>query len=199
MKIGRDNLIELCEKFLNDQIDKSMIQDFAWRAISDDEFEWDEDEIISNTLFDWDNEEINFPINKVNTKLWKDRLSTGQDKLLEYNNWDIHIDKQKLICNKYYSNWSPINKSFQVGVSSNLDIDPINGLRHPSDRGTTGWFIWTGEYSHKKDFFHPICAQHLLQIRPEIIKYLGLDIGFRFLSDKTGYEDIWYDETLKDI
>jgi hypothetical protein len=38
-----------------------------------------------------------------------------------------------------------------------------------------------------------------LQQRPEIIKYLGLDIGFRFLTDKNSYEDIWYDEKLKNI
>ena len=41
-----------------------------------------------------------------------------------------------------------------------------------------------------------MCAKHLLQIRPEIIKYLGLEVGFRFLADKDGYEDIWYDKKL---
>jgi hypothetical protein len=93
----------------------------------------------------------------------------------------------------------PINKKLNVGVSANLDNNPINGLRHPSEKGTTGWFIWTGEYSDADDFFQPICAEHLLQQRPDIIKYLGLDIGFRFLTDKNGYEDIWYDEKLKNI
>jgi hypothetical protein len=44
-----------------------------------------------------------------------------------------------------------------------------------------------------------MCAEHLLQIRPDIIKYLGLDIGFRILTDKKGYEDIWVDEKLRVI
>ena len=44
-----------------------------------------------------------------------------------------------------------------------------------------------------------MCAEHLLQIRPDIIKYLGLDIGFRFLAGKNDFEDIWYDEKLKNI
>ena len=199
MRVTRQYLIELCDNFLDDKIDKLAIQDFAWKAISEDDFEWDEDDIISETIFDWDNEEINFEINKTNIRLWKNRLLTGQDELLSYNSWNSHIDRQKIICTTNNSTWKPINKKLKIGVSADLDKDPINGLRHPSEKGTTGWFIWTGEYSEADDFFQPICAEHLLQKRPDIIKYLGLDIGFRFLADRNGYEDIWYDEKLKNI
>lgn len=199
MKVTRQHLIEFCDNFLDDKIDKLVIQDFAWNAISDDDFEWDGDEIISETIFDWDNEELNFEINKTNIRLWKNRLITGQDELMNYNSWNSHIDKQREICTTHNSTWKPINKKLNVGVSSNLDKDPINGLRHPNEKGTTGWFIWTCEYSEADDFFQPICAEHLLQKRPDIIKYLGLDIGFRFLADRNGYEDIWFDEKLKKI
>ena len=83
--------------------------------------------------------------------------------------------------------------------SDNLNLEKLNGLRHKTEKGKICWYIWSGEYSENDDFFKPICAEHLLQKRPEIIKYLGLDIGFRFISDKNGYEDIWYDEKLKNI
>jgi len=199
MRITKQYLIELCDNFLDDKIDKLAIQNFAWKAISEDDFDWDEDDIISETIFDWDNEEINFEINKTNIRLWKNRLLTGQDELLSYNSWNSHIDRQKIICTTNNSTWKPINKKLKIGVSADLDKDPINGLRHPSEKGTTGWFIWTGEYSEADDFFQPICAEHLLQKRPDIIKYLGLDFGFRFLADRNGYEDIWYDEKLKNI
>jgi len=199
MKVTRQNLIELCDSFLENKIDKTAIQNFAWTAISDDDFEWDEDEIISDTIFEWDNEDINFEINKTNISLWKKRLLTEKDDLLIHNNWNVHIEVQKEICVNSNSTWKPINKKLNIGVSTNLEKDPINGLRHPAEKGTTGWFIWTGEYSEADDFFQPICAEHLLQQRPEIIKYLGLDVGFRFLSDSKGYEDIWYDEKLKNI
>lgn len=199
MKVKRQDLIELCDNFLDDKIDKVTIQDFAWKAISDDDFEWEEDKIISDTIFEWDNEGINFEINKINISLWKNRLLTDKDELLAYNFWNSHIDNQKEICKKSNSIWKPINKKLRIGISSNLDKNPINGLRHPSVKGTTGWFIWTGEYSETDDFFKPMCAEHLLQQRPEIIKYLGLDVGFRFLADKSGYEDIWYDEELKKL
>jgi len=197
MTATRQNLIDLCDKFLEDKIDKKFIQDFAWKAITSDEFEFVEDEIISDTIVDWDNEDMNFEINKTNMQLWKNRLLTGQDDLLSYNSWDSHIEGQKEICATHNSPWKPINKKLRIGVSANLDKDPINGLRHPRDKRTTGWFIWTGDYSEADDFFQPMCAEHLLQIRPEIIKYLGLEVGFRFLADKDGYEDIWYDEKLK--
>lgn len=112
------------------------------------------------------------------------------------DSWESHIAKQKFICDKYDSNWNPIDKNLMVGWSVNLEKNPINGLRHPKEYNETGWYIWSGEYSNDKDFFKPICAKHLFQIRPEIIKYLGLDVGFRFLADKNGYEDIWFDKDL---
>ncbi len=199
MKITRQYLIELCDNFLEDKIDKLVITDFAWKAISEDNFDWDGDEIISETIFDWDNEELNFEINKLNIRLWKNRLLTGKDELMSYNSWNSHIDKQKAICTTNNSTWKPIDQKLNIGVSANLDKDPINGVRHQNEKGTTGWFIWTGEYSTADDFFQPICAEHLLQQRQEIIKYLGLDIGFRFLLDRNGNEDIWLDEKLKNI
>ena len=199
MTITRQILIDFCDNFLNDKIDKKYIQDFAWEAITSDDFDFVEDDIISDTIFEWDNEDINFEINKINIQLWKNRLLTGQDDLIIYNSWNSHIESQKEICATYNSQWKPINKKLRAGVSVNLDTDPINGMRHPSEKGTTGWFIWTGDYSEREDFFQPMCAEHLLQKRPDIIKYLGLEVGYRFLADKNGYEDIWFDEKLKVI
>ena len=199
MTITRQILIDFCDNFLNDKIDKKTIEEFAWEAITSDDYEFVDDEVISDTIFEWDNEDINVEINKTNMQLWKNRLLTGQDDLVAYNIWNSHIENQKEICAAHSSPWRPINKKLRVGVSANLDKDPINGLRHPSEKGTTGWFIWTGDYSENEDFFQPMCAEHLLQLRPDIIKYLGLDIGYRFLADKNGYEDIWYDEKLKNI
>ena len=199
MIITRQILIDFCDKFLNEKIDKKAIQDFAWEATISDDFESINDDVISDTILEWDNEDMDFEINKTNIQLWKNRLLTGQDDLLKYNSWNFHIESQKEICSINDSKWKPINKKLRVGVSLNLDKNPINGLRHPSEKGTTGWFMWTGDYSESEDFFQPMCAEHLLQIRPDIIKYLGLDVGFRFLTDKQDYEDIWYDEKVKRI
>ena len=197
-KISRTNLIAKCDEFLADKIDKTELENYAWNLITDDNFEWDDD-IISDIIFQWDNESINYPINKINVGLWKHRLKTDEDLLNEYNFWDSHIDRQKTICEKYESKWNPINKKLMVGCSTDLLSDPINGLRHPKEGITTGWYIWSGEWSDNTDFFKPICAEHLLQEKPELIKYLGLDVGFRFLIGKDNYEDVWYDEKLKNV
>ena len=118
--------------------------------------------------------------------------------MLDFGNIDS-IPTKKTICRKYESKWNPINKKLMVGCSTDLSSDPINGLRHPKEGITTGWYIWSGEWSDNADFFKPICAEHLLQEKPELIKYLGLDVGFRFLIGKDNYEDVWYDEKPKNV
>ncbi|TKD62293.1 hypothetical protein [Flavobacterium sp. ASW18X] len=83
-----------------------------------------------------------------------------------------------------------------IGVSKDLNQFPLNGLRHPNHGNMCGWYIWSGEWSNKSDFFKPLCAEHLIEQKPEIIQYLALDIGFRFLSSQDNYEDIWFDENI---
>jgi hypothetical protein len=62
---------------------------------------------------------------------------------------------------------------------------------------TSGWYIWAGEGSPSSDpdFFVPLHLEHLSEWRPEILKFLGLPPGWRFLTAGK-YEDVWYDATL---
>lgn len=197
MNIERKELIELCNKFLKIEISKSELEFYASNAFMSDKIDWDEnDKVISSTIFEWDNEIINFPINIENIKLWKKRLETDIDELMDYNFWSSHIEKQKEICEKYNSKWKPINQKSRIGISENLNLEKLNGLRHKTEKGKVCWYIWSGEYSEDADFFKPICAEHLLQRNPKIIKYLALEDGFRFLITESGYEDVWFDENL---
>ena len=198
MKITRSDLIKICDNFLEKKIEKVDIENFGAEIMFDvdDKYEC-EDEVVAEIVCHWDNEIINYEINEVNIKLWKKWLQTDENELLKHNSWNVHIKKKKKICKKYNSIWKPINKKLKIGISANLNESPINGLRHSQEKGTTGWFIWSGEYSENDDFFKPICAEHLLQMRPEIIKYLGLEIGFRFLVDNKDYEDVWKDENIE--
>jgi len=196
IKISRSNLVAKCDQFLNGELKKSDLENYASDLIGQDFFDWD-DEIIADIIFQWDSPEINFPINKKNIELWKHQLETEENLLADYNLWNVHIDRQKEICEKYQSKWKPINKKLMIGIGSNLNADPIHGLRQPKEKETTGWYIWNGEYSESNDFFKTICAEYLLQIRPDLIKYFGLDVGYRFLIDKKEYEDVWFDEKLK--
>jgi hypothetical protein len=86
----------------------------------------------------------------------------------------------------------------KVGVSRNVrsGAQPLNGLRHPPQGDTTGWYIWAGtEFSKDPTFFAPLHVKHLEEWNSEIIKFLGLPPGWRFL--KAGdYEDVWFDASL---
>ena len=197
-EISRKGLIKICDEFISGKIGEEIFETYASKLIANENITW-EDEVITDIIYQWDSPYLNFPITITNVQLWKHQLETNEDLLDEHNIWNHHIEPQKEICIKYKSNWNPISKKLKIGISDNLTNDPIHGLRHPKEGDTTGWHIWSGELSDRDDFFKPLCAEHLLQTRPQIIKYLGLDIGYRFIIDKKGSEDVWYDEKIKEI
>jgi hypothetical protein len=106
--------------------------------------------------------------------------------------------KQREICNTYAAQYTPLDWGLKVGVSVNLFSGemPVNGCRVVASETTCGWYLWAGEtFSEAADWFEPIHAHHLLQKLPEVIPYLGLPTGWRFLL-APGYEDVWYDTEL---
>ena len=108
---------------------------------------------------------------------------------------------QQEICRRFGASFLPPDDWRMVGLSKNFDPArfPINGLRHPPEGQTTGWYIWSGEeFSDEDDFFQPLHTVHLVERCPEIMKYLGLGPGWRFLY-APGYEDVWYDPNLLNI
>ena len=90
----------------------------------------------------------------------------------------------------------------KVGVALNIKSStiPINGWRHALTEDTTGWYLFAGEGdpSPDPDFFVPLHVEHLAEWRPEVLKFLGLPPGWRFLTDGD-YEDVWEDLSLLDI
>ncbi|HMH32632.1 MAG TPA: hypothetical protein VK543_06355 [Puia sp.] len=112
------------------------------------------------------------------------------------------IKEQMILCNRLNAPFIGSPGHLKVGISLNLKDGtyPINGLRHPIEGDTTGWYIWAGEqFSNDPDFFVPLRVAHLKEWRPEVLKYLGLAPGWRFLIGPYGYEDIWEDKSLLDI
>ena len=107
-------------------------------------------------------------------------------------------DLQKRVCQKFGADFLQCYELLKVGISRDFDPRqfPINGLRHPPAGDTAGWYIWSGEnLSEADDFFAPLHAFHLHDRCPEILKYLGLAPGWRFLI-APDYEDIWFDAKL---
>jgi hypothetical protein len=107
---------------------------------------------------------------------------------------------QKSICDKYGTILFNTPDFLKVGISLNVKdgVFPIHGLRHPEEGDTSGWYIWAGEYSEDPDFFKPLHIIHLNEWCPEIIKYLGLPPGWRFMY-APNHEDVWEDKSLLDV
>lgn len=114
---------------------------------------------------------------------------------------DVIENSQKEICKKYGAAYQPSLPDMKLGIALNIreGVAPINGLRHPPQGDTTGWYIWAGEeLSSDPDFFKPLHVEHLSEWCPQVQKYLGLPPGWRFLI-AGGYEDVWYDELLLEV
>jgi hypothetical protein len=102
------------------------------------------------------------------------------------------------VCTEHAVAYFPIDETLKVGIAKNfrLGIQPLNGLRHSPTSETSGWYFWRGEeLSTAIDFFEPLHTFHLADRAPQVLKYLGLPPGWRFLI-ADGYEDVWFDGSL---
>lgn len=107
---------------------------------------------------------------------------------------------QQELCKQYASEYVESSLEMIVGLSLGVQQDefPIHGLRHPIEKGTTGWYIWHGDYSDDPEFFQPVHVRHLIKQDSLVLKYLGLAPGWRFLM-APDYEDVWQDLSLLDV
>ena len=112
---------------------------------------------------------------------------------------ETHENVQAELCRFYERPFVPARPDSKLGVAiQTLGQTPLNGLRHPPTSETNGWFIWAGEYSESPDFFAPLHTGHLAEQLPQVVKFLGLPPGSRFLlADEV--VDVWFDESLLNV
>jgi hypothetical protein len=110
---------------------------------------------------------------------------------------DVSAD-QEAICRRFGADYVAASSDAMLGVAAAVGsgLLPLNGLRHPPEHDTCGWYLWAGEeLSDAPDFFQPLHLGHLAERCPEVLPYLGLAPGWRFLV-ADGHEDVWYDASL---
>jgi hypothetical protein len=109
------------------------------------------------------------------------------------------IEVQREKCQQYGAGFRPCDCSYKIGISESALQGqlPLNGLRQFPESGTTGWFIWGGEWSDDPDFFKPLHLYHLDRLCSDASPFVALPPGWRFLV-APGYEDVWFDSTLLD-
>ena len=116
--------------------------------------------------------------------------------------WEDWLEEQRALCAMRDIPWTATDRQMIVGVADNAltrEI-PLNGLRLKKSGGTSGWYVWSGtELSEAPNFFKPRCAEHLLDLQPSLLKFLGLPVGYRFLFDDEGFVDVWFDEKLLEV
>jgi hypothetical protein len=110
------------------------------------------------------------------------------------------LTAQKRVCRRFRAPFLEAPPTLKVGLARNVGkgVWPIHGLRHPPQGDTTGWYIWAGELAHTADFFEPVHVAHLPSIAPEVLPYLGLGPGWRFLIAPE-QEDVWEDPSLLSV
>lgn len=97
------------------------------------------------------------------------------------------------ICKRYGAPFLAAPADMIIGVAIETfeaGLMPIYGVRMPD--GT--WYIYAGEYSAAKDFYKPMHIAHLEELCPQVLPYLGLGVGWKFIIDDKGYEDVWCEE-----
>ena len=105
--------------------------------------------------------------------------------------------QQRALCRQRGENYVPAPPESKLGLAlDTLGQLPVNGLRHPPEKDTNGWYLWCGEnLSQAKDFFAPLHTKHLMEKCPESLRFLGLPPGCRFLL-AGDHVDIWFDSEL---
>jgi hypothetical protein len=105
---------------------------------------------------------------------------------------------QRRTCRRYATEFVESPPGFKIGIARNARPGewPLNGLRHPPEGETCGWYIWAGEtLSADPDFFELQHVSLVSDLLPLILPYLGLPPGWRFLLAEN-HEDVWYDPEL---
>ena len=123
---------------------------------------------------------------------------------MDSNNMNNATTKeQSELCKKYGAEFVPSPAGWKIGISKNVKDGqmPINGLRHPPENGTAGWYIWAGreDINNDPDLWDAMHIEHLSDLGDlgsRVLKFLGLPPGWRFQIDNQGYEDVWQDDSL---
>jgi hypothetical protein len=103
------------------------------------------------------------------------------------------IAEQKLLCEEFGSAYIEVKGDDVVAVAVHtLNQDPIVGIRKIAEtEENVSWYIYGGELPEGEDFFETMTIKKLQDIIPEVLPYLALDIGYRFMIDGDDYEDVW--------
>ncbi|NHZ44970.1 immunity protein Imm33 domain-containing protein [Massilia aquatica] len=104
------------------------------------------------------------------------------------------LDRQVEVCEKYGSACVFPDPAMKAGLAlGTFHLMPITGVRITPENGVDGWYIFGGEFSEDENFYQPVGQSHIAELLPQVLPYLALAPGYKFMIDNEGYEDVWYE------
>ncbi|MDM1486661.1 MULTISPECIES: hypothetical protein [Acinetobacter] len=103
------------------------------------------------------------------------------------------IEEQQLLCEEFGSAYVEVSGDDVVAVAvQTLNKDPIVGLRKKAEGDEqVAWYIYGGELGEEDANFETMTVRELQDILPDVLPYLALEEGYRFMIDADDYEDVW--------
>src|SRR5690242_4175345 len=98
------------------------------------------------------------------------------------------------MCERFGATFDPPMPRTTVGFALKTKGQvPIYGTRLLVVGDANGWYVWCGERSDAPDFFQPLHTEHLVEHCPLALPFLALPPGWGFITDQSGYVDVWFD------
>lgn len=96
-------------------------------------------------------------------------------------------------CDLHGSAFRPPRPDQLVVVSPGvLDSDrPTQGVRYPSPEHMSGWWVSTDLYDGDIDMMKPVHAHHVAAARPELVRLLALEYGWRWNAEVDPMQIRW--------
>jgi hypothetical protein len=106
------------------------------------------------------------------------------------------LDAQIHICGLYSSEFTLSAFNQLVVISAGVfEGYIVEGVRYKSPKHMSGWWLTTQLYDGNVETLKHIHVYDIAIKRPELLKYLALNYGFRFFATSND-EDVWYDESI---
>lgn len=103
------------------------------------------------------------------------------------------IAEQKLLCEEFGSAYVEVSGDDVIAIAvKTLNKDPLVGIRKKAEtEENISWYIYGGELEEGTDDFETMTVRQLQEIAPDVLPYLALETGYRFMIDGDDYEDVW--------
>ena len=120
-------------------------------------------------------------------------------ELVEGCEYSLEIMNNQInVCDKYFSKYLFTRVNQNISISDGvLEGIVVEGVRYEAPDHMSGWYLTTELYNDDINSLKQIGLPDLARRRPELIKYLALDSGFRFFSDSKN-DEVWFDEEVLD-